>query len=162
MLLSIIAAVADDLAIGQDNQLLCHIPGDLKRFKTITTGHPIIMGRKTFESLPVTPLLLRRNIILTHTPNSLPSGCEGVETPQQAMELIQSEEETFVIGGAQIYSIFLPFVQTMYLTEIHSTFPKADAFFPSFNPSEWIETFREDHDSSDSHPSFSFVNLIRK
>lgn len=162
MHLSIIAAVADDLAIGQNNRLLCHIPGDLARFKAITTGHPVIMGRKTFNSLPNAPLPLRRNIILTHSPESLPSGCEGVSSLQQALDLVHDENDVFIIGGAQIYTMTLPLVQNMFLTELHSTFPNADAFFPCYNPAEWLETFREDHESTEQHPSFSFVNLIRK
>ena len=125
--LSLIVAVADNWAIGKDNSLLWHISDDLKRFKALTTGHCIIMGRKTYESFPKRPLPNRRNIVITHGDGTGLEGCEVVHSVQEALEQCESDEQPFIIGGATVYRQFLPFVARIYLTKVFATFD-ADTF----------------------------------
>ena len=136
--LSLIVAVADNWAIGKDNSLLWHISDDLKRFKALTTGHCIVMGRKTYESFPKRPLPNRRNIVITHGDGSGLEGCEVVHSVQEALEQCESDEQPFIIGGATVYCQFLPFVARIYLTRVFATFD-ADTFFPPID----MEEFRE-------------------
>ena len=131
--LSIIVAIAQNQAIGRNNDLIWHISDDLKRFKLLTSGHPVIMGRKTWDSLPKKPLPKRRNIVLTHDPDFHPEGAEVAHTVQQAMDLVRDEEETFIMGGAAIYNLFLPFTQRLYVTWVYEQF-EADVFFPIIDP----------------------------
>ena len=131
--LSIIVAIAQNQAIGRNNDLIWHISDDLKRFKLLTSGHPVIMGRKTWDSLPKKPLPKRRNIVLTHDPDFHPEGAEVAHTVQQAMDLVHDEEETFIMGGAAIYNLFLPFTQRLYVTWVYEQF-EADVFFPIIDP----------------------------
>lgn len=142
MTLSIIVAVASDGAIGRANDLLWHLPADLKRFKELTTGHTILMGRKTFESLPRGPLPNRRNIIISRSLPTQP-GAEVYPTIQQAMEACASDEEVFIIGGGEIYRQLLPNTERIYLTRVQASFPDAEVFFPELDPTEWIEEARE-------------------
>ena len=162
--ISIIAALSENFAIGKNNQLLCHIPGDLKRFKSITSGHTVIMGRNTLNSLPNGPLPNRQNIVITHHPETLPDGCIPAASFDDALKLCSSDgSEVFVIGGGQIYTQAFPYATKFYLTLIHSSFPDADAFFPEFDYSAFCEVFREDHAASDLCPyDFSFIDLVRK
>lgn len=131
-MLSIIVAIANNMAIGNNNQLLCHISDDLKRFKALTSGHPVIMGRKTFDSLPKKPLPNRRNIVLTRDPNFNHLGIEVVSSVEQALSILPAETETFIIGGATVYEQFLPYVEKLYVTWIHKDFV-ADTFFPEID-----------------------------
>lgn len=142
MTLSIIVAVASDGAIGRANDLLWHLPADLKRFKELTTGHTILMGRKTFESLPRGPLPNRRNIIISRSLPAQP-GAEVYPTIQQALEACASDEEVFIIGGGEIYRQLLPNTEQIYLTRVQASFPDAEVFFPELDPTEWIEEARE-------------------
>ena len=137
--LSLIVAVADNWAIGKDNSLLWHISDDLKRFKALTTGHCIIMGRKTYESFPKRPLPNRRNIVITHGNGSGLEGCEVVHSVQEALEQCESDEQPFIIGGATVYRQFLPFVARIYLTRVFATFD-ADTFFPEIDLSQFEQT----------------------
>ena len=139
--LSLIVACAQNMAIGKDNDLLWHISDDLKRFKALTSGHPVIMGRRTFESLPKKPLPKRRNIVLTHDPNfhyPLPPTASGTlevaHSIPQVLKLIADEPESFVIGGAAVYNAFLPMARTLYLTWVYRDF-EADVFFPTIDGS---------------------------
>lgn len=167
MQLSAIAAVADDLAIGRQGQLLCHIPGDLPRFKSLTMGHTVIMGGNTFRTFPNGPLPHRRNIVITRTPQpaqqiSPTTSLVFVSSPQEALSLCKPHEESFIIGGGQIYRHFFPLLNQLYITHIHGTFPDADAFFPSIERDAWRVSFREDHPASAHNPyPFSFTNYIR-
>lgn len=136
--LSLIVAVAENWAIGKDNNLLWHISDDLRRFKTLTTGHCIIMGRKTYESFPKRPLPNRRNIVITSNMKYHDEGCEVVHSVQEALEQCESDEQPFIIGGATVYGQFLPFVAKIYLTKVFATF-EADTFFPPINPEEFRE-----------------------
>ena len=132
-MLSIIVAVAENNVIGKDNKLIWHLPEDLKRFKNITTGHTIIMGRKTFESLGRI-LPNRKHVVFSQNPDFKVNN-ENVEVVQsmlQIQEYIENEEENFVIGGAMIYNLLMPHVKRMYVTEIDKEF-EGDAFFPRIN-----------------------------
>ena len=134
--LCMIAAVGKNLELGKNNRLLCHLPADLMRFKAITSGYPVIMGDKTWESLPVKPLPSRRNIVITLNKDAEYSSCEIVHTIDDAIELVKEEEKAFVIGGATIYKLFMDRAKTLYLTRIDAEFD-ADVFFPSIDLSRW-------------------------
>lgn len=127
--LSIIVAIAQNNAIGKDNDLLWHISDDLKRFKALTSGHPVIMGRNTWNSLPRRPLPKRRNIVLTHDAAFCHEGAEVVHSIAAVLDAVRDEEESFIIGGGTIYKQFLPFVQKLYVTHVWQDF-EADVFFP--------------------------------
>src|SRR5690606_5122657 len=141
--LSIIVAVSANNAIGKNNQLLWHLPADLKHFKNITSGHTIIMGRKTYESIGK-PLPHRRNIVITRQPQLQLAGVEIVHSLDEALALCQNEAEVFVIGGAEIYRQALPLCQRIYLTRVHKHFD-GDAFFPELDYETWQEIEKEDH-----------------
>ena len=131
-----IAAVGKNFELGKNNKLLCYLPEDLKRFKTITSGFSVIMGDKTWESLPVKPLPNRRNIVITLVENAVCNDCEIVHTTDDALELVKNEEKAFIIGGATIYRLFIDKVDTLYLTRIDAAFD-ADVFFPNVNLDQW-------------------------
>ena len=161
MILSIIVAVASDGAIGRANDLLWHLPADLKRFKELTTGHTILMGRKTFESLPRGPLPNRRNIIISRSLPA-PSGAEVYPTIQQALEACASDEEVFIIGGGEIYRQLLPDTERIYLTRVQASFPDAEVFFPELNPTEWIEEAREVYPRDERNEYDTELLLLRR
>jgi dihydrofolate reductase len=139
--LCMIAAVGNHFELGKNNQLLCHLPADLKRFKEITSGFPVIMGDKTWESLPIKPLPNRRNIVITLDKNANYKDCEMVHTLDDAVNLVKNEEKAFIIGGATIYKLFINRIDTLYLTRIEADFD-ADVFFPDVNFNQW-ELFEE-------------------
>ena len=132
MKVSIIVAVDRNGAIGNRGDQLYYIREDLRHFKALTLGHPIIMGRKTFEALPRGPLPGRRNIVVSRQADYRPEGADVVASLPEALALCEGEEEVFVIGGAQIYALALPLATGLYLTEIDSAAPEADTFFPPF------------------------------
>lgn len=134
--ISIIVAIADNYAIGKDNQLLWHLSEDLKRFKLLTTGHTIVMGKKTFESLPIRPLPNRSNIVITDIPGEIIDGCIMAYSIDDAIEKMDDSKENFIIGGGSVYKQFLPIVQKLYLTRVHKDF-EADCFFLEIDFSEW-------------------------
>ncbi|GAF02460.1 dihydrofolate reductase [Saccharicrinis fermentans] len=161
--ISMIVAIAKLQAIGQNNDLLAYIPKDLKRFKALTTGHTIIMGRKTFDSLPNGALPNRRNIVISRNEALKIEGAEVVHSPEAAIELCKNDEEAFVIGGATVYEAFLPKANKLYLTLIDQFFNDADTFFPEFDESEWKETYREEvADDHQNDFSYTFLDLERK
>ena len=161
-MISIIAAVAQNLAIGYENKLLYWLPNDLKRFKALTTGHTIIMGRKTFESLPKGALPNRRNVVLTRSQITFP-GAEVFPSLQAALASCTSEEDVYIIGGASVYKEALSIADRLCLTEIQDTPAQADAFFPQFSKEEWKEAFREEHEPDEKHAhSYSFVDYVKK
>ena len=141
-MLSIIVAIAKNNAIGKDNKLLWHLPEDLKRFKTLTTGHNIIMGRRTFESLGRV-LPNRKHIIFSQNPEFKinDENVEVVHSLLEIQELIEGKEEAFVIGGSMIYNFLMPYVEKMYVTEIKEEF-EGDTFFPKINTEIWKEVER--------------------
>jgi dihydrofolate reductase len=142
-MISIIVAIADNFAIGKNNQLLWHLPGDLKRFKKITLGHTVIMGKKTYDSLPSRPLKNRRNIVITDVPGETKPGCEMAYSFQDAINKCDYFEENFIIGGASVYRQFLPYADRLYLTRVNRSF-NADVFFPEINFKEWTLVLKED------------------
>jgi dihydrofolate reductase len=159
--LAIIVAVARNFAIGKNNDLLFHLPDDLKRFKRITQGHSVIMGKKTFFSLPKGPLPNRRNIVITDVPGEKFEGCETAYSIEEVINLIKDEEIAFVIGGGTIYRQFYPITGKLYLTLVHKDF-NADTFFPEINFEEWIEEKREDLFDRHNDFSYSNIDLVRK
>jgi dihydrofolate reductase len=134
--LCMIAAIGNNFELGKNNQLLCHLPADLKRFKEITSGYPVIMGDKTWESLPVKPLPNRRNIVISLNKNANYQYCEIVHSLDDAVDLVKNEEKAFIIGGATIYKLFINRIDTLYLTRIEADFD-ADVFFPNVDFEKW-------------------------
>ena len=135
-MISIIVAIASNNAIGKNNDLLWHIPADLKRFKLITSGHPVIMGKRTWESLPRRPLPNRRNIVITDIQGETIEGCEMAYAIDEAIAMCDPAEENFIIGGASVYRQFLPHADRLYLTLVKKDFD-ADVFFPEIDFSQW-------------------------
>ncbi|MBO4543329.1 MAG: dihydrofolate reductase [Bacteroidales bacterium] len=136
--LSLIVAIGENGEIGKNNELLWHLPNDLKRFKKLTFGHAVIMGENTYNSLPYKPLSDRKNIVLTINPMQRYAACYMAYSIEQAIDLCKNEEKAFVMGGASIYNQFLPLVSELYLTKVHAEFPEADVYFPYIDYSEWI------------------------
>ncbi len=159
--ISIIVAIAENFAIGKNNDLLFHLPNDLKRFKKITTGKTIIMGRNTLLSLPKWPLPNRRHIVITDNPEDKFEGCEIVFSINEAIEKVKNEEEAFIIGGGSIYRQFYPVAGKLYLTLVHKEF-EADVFFPEIDYTEWLEVEREDCFDEKNNFSYSYLDLKRK
>ena len=162
-MLSIIVAKAQNNIIGKDNKLLWHIPEDLKRFKDITTGHTIIMGRKTFESLGRV-LPNRKHIVFTQNPDFKVNdeNVKIVHSMLEIQEYIENKEENFVIGGAMIYNLLMPYANKMYITEIHKDF-EGDTVFPKINLDIWEEVSREKgEDIEQNNLEYDFVVYERK
>ncbi len=158
--ISIIVAIAENFAIGKNNELLFHLPNDLKRFKRITTGHPVIMGRNTLLSLPKWPLPRRRNIVITDNAADNFPGCEIAFSVLEAMELVSGEPEAFVIGGGSVYRQFFPLANRLYLTLVHQPF-EADTWFPEIDYGQWKVLGREDHYDEINGFSYSYLDLER-
>jgi dihydrofolate reductase len=158
---AIIVVIANKNAIGKDNRLLCHLPGDLKHFKEITLGHTVIMGRNTFFSLPKGALPKRRNIVLSFDDEKF-EGCETALSIEEALKLCSNDEKVFFMGGASIYKQAFPMVDKLYLTKVHADF-EADTFFPEIDYSEWVLTFSEKHEASGESPySYTYENYTKK
>ena len=157
--ITIVVAISGNYAIGKDNQLLWHLPKDLKHFKNITAGGTVIMGRKTFDSVG-RPLPKRRNIVVTRQDMEI-AGCEVVKSLAEAVALCKTEAEVFIVGGAEIYRQAMAITDRIYLTIVHHNFD-ADTFFPEIDYKDWTETEREDHETDENHHfSFSFITLER-
>ena len=159
--ISIIVAIAQNFAIGKNNDLLFHLPNDLQRFKQITTGHPVIMGRNTFLSLPKGALPNRRNVVITDNPDEKFDRCEMVFSIDEAVEVVENESEAFIIGGGAIYRQFFPQAQKLYLTLVHQDFD-ADIYFPAIDYSEWEVMAREDLFDEKNGFNYSNLDLKRK
>lgn len=161
--ISIIAAVDRHMAIGFENKLLFWLPNDLKRFKALTTGNTIIMGRKTFESLPKGALPNRRNVVLSSNPAMECPGAEVFPTLELALQSCKEDEHVYIIGGASVYQQALPFAGELCLTEIDDAAPEADAFFPEVSLSIWREKSRETHPVDEKHLCpYAFVDYVKK
>jgi dihydrofolate reductase len=148
-----IAAVAENNALGKDNELVWHLPNDFKRFKALTSGHHIIMGRKTFESFPK-PLPNRTHIIITRQKEYQAEGCIIVDGIEKALEICPKDEDSYIIGGGEIYILGLPYSDKIEITRVHHTF-EADAYFPEINEDEWgiiSSDFNEKDEKHLSHP----------
>lgn len=155
--LSIIAAIAENNVIGRNNQLLWHLPNDLKRFKRLTTGHKIIMGRNTFMSLPKGALPHRTNIVLTKNKNFNPANCVMAFSIREVFDKCDKNKENFVIGGGIIYDQFIKYAAKLYLTKVYGSF-EGDAYFPEVDLSEWELTEQENFTTDEKHKhSYSFL-----
>lgn len=138
--LSIIVAQAENRAIGLNGDMPWHLSGDLKRFKSLTLGHPVVMGRRTWESLPKRPLVGRRNIVLSQSEDFTPEGAEVVHSINGLFTLLHDcDDEVFIIGGGRIYNMLLPWVNRLYVTWVHKEFPEADTFFPEIDLSDFTK-----------------------
>ena len=160
-MLSIIACISQtNRAIGYQNRLLYHIKSDLTRFRELTTGHAIIMGRKTYESLPNGALPHRRNIVVSNSMKEM-EGCEVYPNLEAALKAAEGKtEETFIIGGESIYRQSLPAAHKLYLTVVDDAPQQADAFFPEINPKEWKLIEKEMR--NENGLSFSFLTYFKK
>lgn len=157
--ITLILARAANGVIGADGKMPWHLPADLRRFKQLTMGRPMIMGRKTFDSLPAI-LEGRRHIVLTRDRDWQEEGAEPVATVEEALKLANAPH-VMVIGGAEIYQLFLPLADRIELTEVALS-PAGDAAITAPDPAEWREIAREDHPAADGRPAFAFVTLARK
>ena len=156
-----IAAVAENNALGKNNELVWHLPNDFKRFKTLTSGHHIIMGRKTFESFPK-PLPNRTHIVISRQEDYQPEGCIVVDSMEKAIEICPKNETTYIIGGGEIYVLGLPFTDKIEITRVHESF-NADAFFPEINLEEWEKTISEFNTKDEKHLfDYSYDTYLRK
>lgn len=154
--------MSENRVIGKDNQLPWHLPADLKFFKATTLHHPILMGRKTYDSIG-RPLPQRTSIVITRQPGYQAEGVQVVHSLAEAIEAgRQVHPDLFIIGGAEILRQALPMIDTMYLTLIHATF-EGDVFYPEFDARQWQQTWREDHQADEKNKyDFSFIKLERK
>jgi dihydrofolate reductase len=148
-MISIIVAVSEDWGIGKDNELLWHISEDLKRFKRLTFGHTVIMGKKTWESLPVRPLPGRKNIVLTDIPQQCIEYSVTAYSIEDALSKCQTGEAIFIIGGGSIYRQFMPYADRLYITHVHRKIP-ADVFFPAIDPDIWEVVEKEEYPVSEN------------
>ncbi|TRX35315.1 dihydrofolate reductase [Flavobacterium sp. ZT3R18] len=156
-----IAAVAENNALGKNNELVWHLPNDFKRFKSLTTGHHIIMGRKTFESFPK-PLPNRTHVVITRQENYPLEGCIVVDSIEKAIAICPENETSFIIGGGEIYNLGLPYADKLEITRVHHSF-EADAFFPEINPDDWLEIQTEFNPIDDKHLyRYTYQTYIKK
>ena len=156
-----LVAMADNGVIGRGNGLPWRLPDDLRRFKAITTGHTVLMGRRTHETIG-RPLPERRNLVLTRDRNWSAPGCEVIHSPDEALKSVGDSGRLFVIGGSQVYLACWSFVNRMELTEVHADL-EGDTRLRGFRRDEWTETFREEHAADARHAQrFSFVTLERR
>jgi dihydrofolate reductase len=160
-MITLIAAVAENNALGKDNQLLWHLPDDFKRFKNVTSGHYIIMGRKTFESFPK-PLPNRTHVIITRQKKYTVENCIVVDSLQKAIAICPKDEETFIIGGGEIYSQAIETADKLDITRVHHTFD-ADTFFPEIDLNKWKLSSAEFHPKDEKHNfDFTFETYLKK
>ncbi|HKJ05839.1 MAG TPA: dihydrofolate reductase [Flavobacteriaceae bacterium] len=159
-MITIIAAVAKNNALGKDNKLIWHLPADLKRFKKVTSGHHVIMGRKTYESLGK-PLPNRTNIIITRKKDYTAENCIVVHSLTEAIAAAKNDENPYILGGAEIYQQAIKIADKLDLTFVHKAF-EADAFFPEINKNKWVETSRKDYKADEKNKyDYSFVTYKR-
>ncbi|MCU4165313.1 dihydrofolate reductase [Carboxylicivirga caseinilyticus] len=160
MILAMIVAIDQNNGIGKNGDQLAYISADLKRFKELTTGHTIIMGRKTFEALPKGALPNRRNVVITRQKDYKATGAEVVKSMVEAISLCSDDQKVFVIGGGEVYKAFLHEADELYLTEIHHSFDGVDVFFPEYKSLGWKETFRQDNMIDEKTGlTYSYINL---
>lgn len=162
-MISIIVAIAENYAIGKKGDLLCHMPTDLKHFKEITSGKTVMMGERTFFSLPKHPLPNRRNIVLTDVAGKTFEGAEAVYSIDEMVKCIQGEEEAFVLGGGMVYRQMMPLADKLYITHIHHSWEDADTFFPEIKESEWKLLNAERHFADEKNPyNYTFATYGRR
>lgn len=159
-MVSIIVAIAENGVIGDKNALLWNIKEDMRRFRTTTMGHPVIMGRKTYESIG-RPLPKRTNVVITRGDSEF-EGCLVAHSIEEAVKMFSPDEEVFIIGGAQIYKQALPLADKLYLTVVHRSYD-GDTSFPEIDYSEWREVAREEFERGEEYDgAFTFIDLERK
>lgn len=163
MNLSAIVAVDENGAIGKNGDLLCYLSADLKHFKNITMGYTIIMGRRTWESLPKGALPGRKNVVITRNNDFMAPGAEVYHSLEEALQATEQDEKRFIIGGGMLYKEAFAITDKLYLTRIHASFQDADTFFPSIDVSQWQEMSSEYHeaDERNAYP-YSFIELRRR
>lgn len=161
--LTIIVAAGEDNAIGKDNDLIWHLSDDLRRFKKLTSGHHIIMGRKTFESFPK-PLPNRTHIVITRQKDyKVPDGVIVVNNIEDAIDAARKDHQPFIIGGGEIYKQSMDLASNLEITRVHASFEDADTFFPEIDPNKWKEISRTTHDADDKHKyAFSFISYQKR
>ncbi len=161
MNLTLIAAMATNRVIGKNNDLIWHMPTDLKHFKTLTSGHHVIMGRKTYESMGK-PLPNRTNIVITRDENYQAEGCVIVHNMETAIKKAEGDAQPFITGGSEIYKLALPFANTIELTLIHGTFD-GDTFFPQFDENIWKLESKEAHKADERNPyDYDFLRYVKQ
>lgn len=162
-ILSIIVAVDENDAIGKSNQLLCYLPADLKYFKSVTQGHTILMGRKTFESLPNGALPKRRNIVITRNQELCPERAEACLSLEEGLLLTATEDEVFIIGGGSVYADAMRLADRLYITRIHHAFDAPDTYFPLVDEEDWTLVSEEKHAADEKNAyDYSFLVFERK
>jgi dihydrofolate reductase len=160
MNIALVAAADENNGIGKNNQLPWHLPADLKHFKNLTIGHPVIMGRKTFDSVGK-PLPGRRNIVVTHQ-NLHIEGCEIAHSIEEAIEKCQKEEQIAIVGGGKIFEQSMDKANIIHFTRIHHSFD-ADAFFPDINPDKWIESEKEYYEPDEKNRfAYTFITFLKR
>lgn len=161
-MLSIVVAIDQNNAIGHQGDLLCHMSSDLQHFKALTTGHTILMGRRTYFSFPRRPLPNRRHIVLTSDLNFKEDGVLVAHNIDDAKALLNPEEETFVIGGGTVYQEWLPLVERLYVTYIDHAFTDADTYFPAISSQDWKLIEQEHHARDERNPyNYSYMTYAR-
>ena len=162
-MISIIVAIAENYAIGKKGDLLCHMPADLKHFKQITSGSTVLMGERTFFSLPKHPLPNRRNIVLTDVQGKTFEGAEAVYSLDELVAKVAPNEEAFVIGGGMVYRQMMPLADKLYITHIHHSWEDADTFFPEIKAEEWQLLSAERHAADENNPyDYTFAEYGRR
>ena len=161
-MIAIIAAIDKNNALGFQNRLLFYLPDDLKRFKALTTGHTVVMGRKTFDSLPKGALPNRRNIVLSRSTKLVLPGAEVYTSLEEALKHCADDEQVFIMGGASVYKQAMPLADRLYMTEIDAEAAEADVYFPAIDHELWHETKRDVRRADDRHPcDYAFVDYER-
>ena len=162
-MISIIVAIDENYAIGKKGDLLCHMPADLKHFKEITSGKTVLMGERTFFSLPKHPLPNRRNIVLTDVAGKTFEGAEAVYSIDELVAKVPANEEAFVIGGGMVYRQMMPLADKLYITHIHHSWEDADTFFPEIDAAVWKQLSAERHSADDKNPfDYTFAEYGRR
>ncbi|MBZ9629236.1 dihydrofolate reductase [Salegentibacter sp. LM13S] len=160
-MITMIAAAAENNALGKDQDLVWHLPDDFKRFKKLTSGHHIIMGRKTFETFPK-PLPNRTHIVITRKDNYLKKDATVVSSLEKALEFVKKDEQPFIIGGGEIYKLGMDVADKIELTRVHDTFD-ADTFFPEIDEEKWKLIAEEFHPKDEKHNyAFTYLTYVRK
>ncbi len=161
-MISIIVAIAENYAIGMQGGLLCHLPADLQHFKQITSGHTVIMGERTYLSLPKHPLPNRKNIVISDNPAFRDEQAIVTRSIPEALQHVAADEEAFVIGGGMIYRQFMTIADKLYITHIHHSWEDADTFFPVIEPAVWRQTAAEHRDADDKNPyPLTYAEYVR-
>ncbi len=162
-MLSLIVAIDENNAIGINGDMLCHLPNDLRHFKNTTSGHTVIMGKRTLFSLPKYPLPNRRNIVLTKEEGQKIKDIEYAHTIEDVLKMVEGEEEAFIMGGGMVYEQFMPIADKLYITHIHHTFSAADTYFPAIDTDQWQLVSCERHDADERHAyAYSFCVYERR